>query len=709
MDIKKAVLIFILMLLPISGSTACFAQAFADDPTDFGGDARLYGMGQAYAAISNDPNAVFLNPAGLGGIKNLELTGMYYTRIFGTYYYLTGAGACPTPWGTFALGYVGSGIGGIVNTRDPGETDFGYSNNVFILSYGTPLVRFGVGPQRIYVGTSIKLFGRGYLGSVDDSGTGTNVDLGLKYVPFQWLSLGLSKSNILTSSMGGGIVWKSGYNESLASTTRLGAAMRAFEDKAVFGLDMRIPEEEEKPSLFSFGGEYQLNEAFSLRAGLSENIDAKSASRKVWDYSLGLGFKYQGLAINYAYRPYFSDQSNTSHFVSLSFTGDLEELLRIKVGSVKKTEPLSFNMDALPGKVYDDLGNVVRGARSHFTGGTGIPKTGSVMPVVFTQVDYERLLASVFVDMKYAKEEKAEHKYWPGDVLSVIVEAPYDTETVVSVMPNKDKLKLIYDAKAQVWYGVWRVPEGVPRGFYRAKATSTDYEGVDLFSESTKFFIESGVPARPETREAEVINISPEVKNVPPAPLPKPVKEEVKIREVSEYDAAVLIERILGKSIEGDRPLSRGAVTYIMAHLKGYDIKKAQRKPFADVSVNFWAAGEISACLKHKIVDGYPDQNFNPDRVMTLIELLCLVCEVENLRDPGPQLGGGYWAAGVLRAVRAAGIYGSSGEPTDPSTLRSKVNFAKIARILSRTKALKAKFASGNTGTVLFKGGTTII
>ena len=59
-------------------------KAFAASPVGTSGaqfleiepGARPAGMGYAFSAIGNDPNAVYYNPAGLASLKRVEATGM---------------------------------------------------------------------------------------------------------------------------------------------------------------------------------------------------------------------------------------------------------------------------------------------------------------------------------------------------------------------------------------------------------------------------------------------------------------------------------------------------------------------------------------------------------------------------------------------------------------------------------------------------------
>ncbi|MHC4798547.1 MAG: PorV/PorQ family protein, partial [Planctomycetota bacterium] len=493
---KKILVLLVITSLMGGMATPAFAlDTQAYDPTEDGGNARLLGLGEAYTAISDDPNAVFVNPAGLGGVKSLSIMGMYYTRVFGTYYTLTGAGAVPTPYGTLGIGYVGTGVGGIPHTDSSSSLgEFENSDNVFLLSYGTSLGRFSRDWRRVFVGASAKVFSRGFTDPVSDSGFGFNFDLGVKYIPARWISLGFSKRNILPAASGGGIRWTTGHTEDLTSPTRFGVALRLLEGKSLTGIDIRMPSEAKKPTLLGIGTEYKLDESFSLRAGLSENIDAASPSRTVWDPSLGIGFHYDYLKIDYAYKPYFSDSSNATHYISLSFEEDLSKILNIKISKFDKEMFRKSSIYSIPGKVYDDLGNVVKGAETRYHPGQywspHLSALNSMVPVTAQVIDYDTLMAYAFTDIKFAEDKESARKYTAGELVPILVEAPYDIETIMAVMPNGDRVNLLYDGKAQAWYGIWRVPKGMKKGLYTAKIVASDFEGITVVSTSTPFFLE---------------------------------------------------------------------------------------------------------------------------------------------------------------------------------------------------------------------------
>ena len=84
-----------------------------NDAMTIGGGARPIGMGRAFTALADDAN-----PAGLAALKGPQAMAMY-TNLLGEVYYDEFSGAVPTPYGTFGLGYITTGVTGIQTNDTP--------------------------------------------------------------------------------------------------------------------------------------------------------------------------------------------------------------------------------------------------------------------------------------------------------------------------------------------------------------------------------------------------------------------------------------------------------------------------------------------------------------------------------------------------------------------------------------------------------------
>jgi long-subunit fatty acid transport protein len=182
-------------------------------------------MGRAFTAIVDDADAIFINPAGLASLKGPQAMAMY-TNLLNTVYYNELSGAVPTPYGTFGLGYITTGVTGIITNDTPIPTD--YYDSMIAVSYAAALSKFVNYGKNVFVGATYKLYNRGYTGGHSDLGqaTGFSADVGAKLVVNPYLSFGLCRQNILPISMGSVIRLSSGAEESLLGITKVAAAIR---------------------------------------------------------------------------------------------------------------------------------------------------------------------------------------------------------------------------------------------------------------------------------------------------------------------------------------------------------------------------------------------------------------------------------------------------------------------------------------------------
>ena len=146
------------------GAADAAVTGSADDATVIGGGARPLGMGRAFTAVADDVDAVFINPAGIAGLKGPAAMAMF-TNLLGEIYYSEYCGAIPSHFGTVGLGYITTASYQIPTKNEQGNIVFtDYYDSLFLLSYSSPLTRyFGYG-RNIFVGLNYKIFNRGYSG-----------------------------------------------------------------------------------------------------------------------------------------------------------------------------------------------------------------------------------------------------------------------------------------------------------------------------------------------------------------------------------------------------------------------------------------------------------------------------------------------------------------------------------------------------------------
>ena len=332
-----------------------FSSARADittDPIEYGGGARPLGMGNAFTAVADDANALFVNPAGVAGFKSWAATATsIYLSSIDTYYTILGYGISED-YGKIGISYVGSQLTGAqVSSTETAN----YYDNVVFVTYAAPVSKFYPSFEGIDAGVNLKLFSRGFTEGQAGVASGINADLGLKYYYDKSLTFGLTKRNILPFGLGA-ITWTSGRKEDLPSDTDLGVAWRFFEEKALAAFDLDLPSYA-APITFSLGVEVKPVRFLSLRLGASEQQDSLSDAATTLNPSLGVGLDYMGFKIDYAYHPYYSGFADSvASFVSISYVEPKTRDYKITLGkdSLQQgdTQTVSVNAPASMKQIF---------------------------------------------------------------------------------------------------------------------------------------------------------------------------------------------------------------------------------------------------------------------------------------------------------------------------------------------------------------------
>jgi hypothetical protein len=310
---------------------------YYDDPITFGIGARPTGMGSAFVALADDANAMFLNPAGLGTQKSWKLSSMN-SNFLNEYQYTMFCGVDPTPYGTIGVGYVSSRIGDITNTSPSGEvlgtSDF--FNQAVVLSYGKyigdivkdkiPFINLKDEPD-IYGGATFKYYTKGYSGFTHATGSGYNLDLGLKYDQTDWLSYGVNFQNVLSGSK----ILGDFDAEDLSFLMKTGVLFRWLEHDVNLELDddMYLGRAN-VPWPLHFGAEWNLHPNLSLRAGADQvvNSAAREGGNVVTNTTFGLTLDYNGVKVDLAYVQNYAQLNLASNVISLSLYSQPSFLFR---------------------------------------------------------------------------------------------------------------------------------------------------------------------------------------------------------------------------------------------------------------------------------------------------------------------------------------------------------------------------------------------
>lgn len=353
-------ILFALLLICFSTSAAFSETKVAGDPSRLSVGARSLGMGKAFTGLADDVTSMFLNPAGLGNISNWQFTSMS-GKFINEINYVSIAGVYPTRYGCFGIGYIGSDLGFtgpvVVSTEVGGEihylpatqgaVSYSYNNAVLLLSYGAPFSQLTENPylQNVSFGLNLKIFSQGLTGTGLSGGaaSGYDMDLGLLYKAYPWLSLGLNQQNTLPASMGGKIVWPANgttrltaVEEVIPSKTKLGSSLKLGRDGGLLedrlgnhlvnvnlDMDMNLMSENtgSVPMLMHFGVEWWPVEYGALRAGVDQDVVGSSPSDIGTSNNLtfGVGLFYNDFRFDYAYHQYNAIPENDTHYFSISY------------------------------------------------------------------------------------------------------------------------------------------------------------------------------------------------------------------------------------------------------------------------------------------------------------------------------------------------------------------------------------------------------
>jgi len=299
-------------------------------------------MGRAYTGLADDISSIFLNPSGIASMEGLSLTSMRATLINEINYTVLGA-AVPLPLGSAGLGYINSSIpsipltrwvdnSGVLRPEVYGSSD--YSSNLFLVSYAVPAEKL-LRQERLKnldLGATLKLFSQGFSSSVSgtmdgSSGSGMDLDLGIKYRFQKWLSAGAVLNNILPAGMGGRFVWaKNNTQEEIPAAFKLGAALRLLgqdglrrtgSHELLLALDAEKGLSSGGPMLVHAGLEWKPAEPLAIRAGLDQQSSGAGIET---NFTCGIGIKALNFTFDYAYHQYGDLTENTTHYFSIGYS-----------------------------------------------------------------------------------------------------------------------------------------------------------------------------------------------------------------------------------------------------------------------------------------------------------------------------------------------------------------------------------------------------
>ena len=266
--------------------------------------ARALGMGGAFTAVSDNADAPYWNPAGLGSVTSNEITTMQ-TKLStdADHYYVSYVR--PALGGTIGISWIQVGLGSITQTS--AEVDkknevqnlsiFSYFSNAYLFSYGRNF------NDHIFFGLTAK-----YLNS-DMFQIAGGQAYGYSITPGMLLKVNRDKSlitmGVKVDELFNQQSWGTGTVEQVPPKLRLGLAYHS-PNPGLFSLDIsQIIRSSYAPEL-ALGYEWAQN-GLSFRAGYAEN-----------GLTAGAGFAVDHARVDYAYVTQQALSKENVHRVSLS-------------------------------------------------------------------------------------------------------------------------------------------------------------------------------------------------------------------------------------------------------------------------------------------------------------------------------------------------------------------------------------------------------
>lgn len=298
--------------------------------------ARAAAMGGVGVAATNDPTAIYWNPARLGLLKQINISSTYFMNSLGDnggfedIAYKDYFVAVSIPLGR--LGVLGVGWKyfsiGDIERRGSDKEQLGYfdnNQNTFFFAYALELV-----PEQLYIGFHIKHYQEKFSGLKNTpSAQGTGLTIGLSYRPARYLAFGLRADDDFA------VKWGSENANVDQALYRGIAGMGLFLWKERILLAFDLEQTRNRPLKGNFGLELANFffdpdpkksfgvKNFALRAGLDDLfLEERGSGIKMQDYlnyTFGFGLEFSldkvNLALDYSFGSYYLGNQNRFSFL----------------------------------------------------------------------------------------------------------------------------------------------------------------------------------------------------------------------------------------------------------------------------------------------------------------------------------------------------------------------------------------------------------
>lgn len=619
---------------------------------------RPMGLGNAFTALADDPNSIFLNPAGLNKLKYFSFTGISRKIVFDETQYLMAGAVFPTDIGNWGFGFVDYSIaGGFATTRDPSTNriivnssveSMSYNNNVFILSYARPFME-----KKLLLGTNLKVFNQDIKGGgIGAHATALDIDLGLIYNFKPDLDIGFNWQNFLGSNL----KWNSinATEDKLGAAIKLGLCWRVFGSGEAYYMknpsqtlkilaDYDIPRNiAGQTSVLHLGTEWEPQKDLYLRGGVQQN------SENSLNFSFGLGLDRGAFRFDYAYLLQGGNlATDNPHYFTISYLGapapppptDKEVKAKIKIGKPKDrliTDQITLEVSGL---IYQDK-----------------IETRTISTIEVKTIITEGITQEIVSPIKIKQIVKEETSPLPD---------------LAAVYLNQMPISFESSATKEAFFNV-----------QHSLQPKRNVIHLDAFV------------TKPRTT-IEAFAASSEVKVLLFDPFTDLTMDHWALEPIALISTLGIIQGYPDYSYQPHKGITRAELTKLLIETLGLPLATPEAI-FSDVHPNHWAAAHITTAFEHKLIEGYPDLTFKPKGTLTRAEGIAIIVRAARLPEVSAQdtlryqdIKENYWAR---KYILQAQVYGLIDYHKEKEFLPSQhLTRAEAAEVLYHTKFIQEK------------------
>lgn len=634
-------LIIVILLYCVAIAPALAVGGISLDPSQNLYAARQLGMGGVAVAFSDDASGVFSNPSLLTNLEFPQMTGASRKLVLDETQYLLLSWAMPTKWGTFGIGYTGMNTGGSLPTKLDPASG-----------------RIMIDPSREATSYDNSVIALSYSRNVRENlSVGGNLKLfnqslsgdtysratgtGIDLAAVYQFNPWLTIGANLQNLIEGNVAWEGGASDKVGGFYKVGCKVNIM---GPTGEALRTHSQKLYGGI-DIGIPHSTHSPSEYGLGLEYFPYDKLALRTGLNnngFTLGIGVVNGGFRFDYAYAGRSDIPGDTPHYFSLSYIG--ERVITHKYKLMRKESAIVFHEPK--DRLVTDQDNI------------NIEATAHAAKVLDKKIIYTVTAVSATYEVKE------------------LIELEDFTNLYMNGVELKDKVT---------------VETSSPLSFGRNVFTLVGYTTPEAMpgKKFLEVFAGSG--------EARVLRVVP-FKDVPVTHwATDPIYLCVTLGLAKGYP---------DNSFKPDKGITRAELVTLIVRTMPINIDAIMSlSEFKDVPITHWAEKFIAYGADKKLVTGYPDGTFKPNKVLTRAEGATILARYSGLAEkvpatpPFPDLQPDYWANKYIAAAKDAGLLkylvGKDFEPTTPFTR------AEACEVLYRTPKIQARVNQfWNTGIV---------